>query len=194
MSLPDLPPLAAWRHLQARTGFEVVFLAPVAGGGYCAEGGSTAVEADEGWTVRYMVEVGADGLTQRARVSVISATGPHQLTLEAIRPGRWTIDGRPLHQLDGCFDVDLECSALTNALPVHRLGLRVGEHAEAPAAFVRATDLRVERLEQQYTRLEGRERGQRYRYVAQRFGVDCHLVYDSSGLILDYPGLAARVA
>jgi hypothetical protein len=194
MALSDLPAYAAWQHLQVRTGFEVVFLAPVAGGGYCAEGGSTAVEDDEGWTVRYAIEVGADGLTQRARVSNISATGRHQMTLEAVRPGRWTIDGKPLHQLDGCFDIDLECSALTNALPVHRLGLRVGEHAEAPAAFVRATDLRVERLEQQYTRLDHREIGQRYRYVAQRFDVDCDLAYDSSGLILDYPGLAARVA
>ncbi len=54
---------------------------------------------------------------------------------------RWRIDGRPSPHLDGCRDVDLESSALTNALPVHGLGLHVGQGAEAPAACVRALDL-----------------------------------------------------
>lgn len=46
------------------------------------------------------------------------------------------------------LDVDLESSALTNALPVHRMGLGIEPAADAPAAYVRALDLSVDRLEQ----------------------------------------------
>jgi hypothetical protein len=58
--------------------------------------------------------------------------------------------------------VDFESSALTNAFPVHRLELQVGEEADAPAAYVRALDLSVERLDQRYVRLD--DDGSRQRY------------------------------
>jgi hypothetical protein len=32
-----------------------------------------------------------------------------------------------------------------------------------------------------------------YSYAAPAFGFTCTLVYDSSGLVLDYPGIAVRV-
>ena len=44
--------------------------------------------------------------------------------LTAPGAGRSTAS-RPRH-LDGCLDVDLESSSLTNAFPVHRLGLEIG--------------------------------------------------------------------
>jgi hypothetical protein len=96
--------------------------------------------------------------------------------------------------LDGCLDVDLESSALTNAFPAHRLGLDIGEATQAPAAYVRAADLSVERLEQRYFRLDNGPRGERYRYTAPAFDFECDLTYDEVGLVLDYPGLAIRAA
>jgi hypothetical protein len=101
--------------------------------------------------------------------------------------GRWRVNGAAAPALDGCLDLDLESSAMTNALPVHRLQLEVGEHAEAPAAYVRAVDLTVERLEQRYVRLDDDGGRQRYRYSAPRFRFECELVYDEHGLVLDYP-------
>jgi hypothetical protein len=114
--------------------------------------------------------------------------------LESDGTGRWRVDGRPAPLLDGCVDADLEASAFTNALPVNRLGLEVGQRADAPAAYVRALDLRVERLEQQYTRLPDEGESSRYDYRAPQFDFAYVLVYDEFGLILDYPGLAVRVA
>jgi hypothetical protein len=94
----------------------------------------------------------------------------------------------PRARLDGCLDVDLESSALTNAFPVHRLGLDVGERADTPAAYVRALDLSVERLEQSYVRLDDDDGGRRrYHYAAPGFAFECELTYDDSGLVLDYP-------
>jgi hypothetical protein len=83
---------------------------------------------------------------------------------------------------------------LTNALPVHRLGLEVGEGANAPAAYVRAPDLTVERLEQRYFRGPDDGRHQRYHYAAPAFEFETDLLYDEAGLVIDYPGLAIRIA
>ena len=76
---------------------------------------------------------------------------------------------------------------------MHRLKLRVGQSVEAPTAFVRAVDLRVERLEQTYMRVDDDGDHQRYQYRSPAFGFEAQLVYDPSGLVLDYPGIASRV-
>jgi hypothetical protein len=81
---------------------------------------------------------------------------------------------------------------MTNTLPVHRLGLAVGAQAEAPAAYVRAGDLSAGRLEQSYQRMAGDGGRMQYDYGAPAFGFTARLVYDSSGLVLDYPGIARR--
>jgi hypothetical protein len=195
--LPAMPFLepprhAAWQHRDVRSGFEVVFLNPGARG--CrVEGDTAAIEGEDAWAVHYVIALSAGWVTQEANVTGHSASGSHERTLESIGAGRWRIDGEPAPHLDGCVDVDLESSSFTNALPVHRLGLQVGEEVDAPAAYVRAVDLSVERLEQRYTRLDD-EGGQRYRYAAPRFDFECELVYDEFGLLLDYPGIATRAA
>ena len=60
------------------------------------------------------------------------------------------------------------------------------------AAYVRALDLSVERLEQQYTRTADQHGHQRYDYTAPAFDFSCQLVYDEAGLVLAYPGIAVR--
>ena len=89
---------------------------------------------------------------------------------------------------------------MTNALPVHRMDLRVGDRASAPAAYVRALDLDPDlgdahyRLGQAYVRTADEGGHQRYEYAAPAFGFACRLVYDESGLVLDYPGIAVRAS
>lgn len=157
--------IAAWRHRDAREGFEVVFL-DADGDGHRLEGHTTAVEEGEAWVVRYAIAVDDGWRTRGARIEGRSAHGAFERTLETDGAGRWRVDGAPAPHLDGCLDVDLEASACTNALPAHRLGLVVGEAAEAPAAYVRALDLRVERLEQRYARASDDGDRARYDYEA----------------------------
>src|SRR3712207_7118826 len=107
--------------------------------------------------------------TRSARVTGRSTTGARTRLLEGNGEGGWRIDGEPAPHLDGCLDVDLESSAMTNALPVHRLALPTGATAQAPAVYVRALDLSVERLEQQYTRAGDQDGHQRYEYTAPAF-------------------------
>ena len=87
------------------------------------------------------------------------------------------------------MDVDLESSAMTNTLPVHRLGLQRAR-ADAPAAYVRALTLTTGRLDQVYGRISDEAARRRYDYAAPAFGFTACLVYDDSGLVVDYPGIA----
>jgi hypothetical protein len=152
------------------------------------------VEDGEAWLVRFVIDLAAGWTTRAARVVARSVAGMHELRLDADGAGGWEINGAAAPELDGCLDVDLESSALTNAFPVRRLGLQVGERADAPAAYVRAFDLAVERLEQRYVRLDDDDNRQRYHYSALAFDFECELVYDASGLVVDYPHIARRAA
>ncbi len=187
----DPPSTAAWQHREARDGFEVVFIHSV-DDGYRIEGATAAVGDGQAWVVEYVITLDRDWLTRSALVHGLSATGRHELTLEADRAGGWTVNGAAAPDVDGCLDVDLEGSSLTNALPIHRLGLEVGQQADAPAAYVRVLDLSVERLEQRYLRRPNDGKRRRYHYSAPAFGFEAELLYDEAGLVIDYPGIAVR--
>jgi hypothetical protein len=74
------------------------------------------------------------------------------------------------------------------------MALAVGESSPAPAAYVRALDLSVERLEQTYARVPDDDGRQAYDYESPAFDFSCRLTYDESGLVLDYPGIAVRTS
>jgi len=196
-SFAPLPASAAWRHVEARDGFEAVFVSPTGAGGWRFDGHSVAVEHGVAWAVRYAIEVDAGWATRWTEVRGRAAGGERRVRLDAAGPGRWLADGRPAPGLDGCADVDLEASACTNTVPVHRLSLAPGDAAGAHAAYVRAADLAVERLDQTYRRVPGAEAGAgagpAFDYSAPVFDVACRLVYDRAGLVVRYPGLAVRV-
>jgi uncharacterized protein len=189
-----LPAMAAWRHVDAREGFEVLFLRRDHDR-FRLDGYSTALQDSEAWGIRYALTVDDAWVTRSAHVVGQSASGRHEVRLEGDGAGEWRVDGSASSELSGCLEVDLEASACTNAIPVRRLGLRVGEHAEAPAVFVGAPLLGVERLEQSYARIEddGDDRV-RYDYAAPAFDFSAILTFDRAGLVLDYPGIAVRVA
>lgn len=191
VSFAPVPATAAWQHLGARAGFEVVYFQP-RGGGCHIEGWTTAIEDGGAWAVEYAVQLDATWATRTARVRGRSLAGLCSTLLEADGRGRWLVDGKIAPHLDGCLDVDLESSAMTNALPVRRMSLPVAARAAAPAAYVRAVGLAVERLDQTYARTPGEGTRRCYDYSAPAFDFKCRLVYDESGLVLDYPGIAVR--
>jgi len=193
-SFTDLPAAAAWRHIEAREGFETAFCA-ARGSGWRLEGWSAAVEDGVAWTVGYAIDVDERWCTVAARITGRSAAGARavEIAADGTGSGRWRVDGVRVPALDGCLDVDLEASACTNTLPVHRLALAPGAGAAAPAVYVRAADLAVERLDQHYRRAADDAATHRYDYESPAFGVAGELVYDAAGLVLDYPGLARRV-
>lgn len=192
MDFRDPPQAAAWQHMKARSGFEVVYFQP-ADDGWRINGCTTAVEHGRTWIVDYELELDADWATRTAHIAGRSAAGRCTTSIITDGAGHWQIDGRVSPGLDGCRDVDLESSVLTNALPVRRLRLTDGVRAEAPAAYVRAVDLTVERLDQTYELVRDKAGQQRYEYAAPAADFSCRLAFDSAGLVRDYPGIAIRV-
>jgi uncharacterized protein len=189
----SLPATAAWQHAGSRTGFEVVFLRR-RDGGVRLEGYTAGIADDEPWGIRYELVLDPSWATRSAHIVGRSRLGAHELRIECDGRGAWSVDGAAAPELDGCLDVDLEASACTNALPVNRLELDVGQRADAPAAWVRASGLRVERLEQSYTRLADDDDRARYDYIAPALEFRTIIVFDAFGLALDYPEIAVRVA
>ncbi len=191
MSFLPPPATACWQHLEARSGFEVAYFRGLEDG-WAVDGTTAAVEDAQTWVVTYSIRLDAAWVTQSARIAARSVAGSRETFLTADGTGGWLVNGDPAPDLDGCLDVDLESSAMTNTLPVHRLGLAAGGQADAPAAYVRALDLSVGRLAQTYRRVANQGAHQRYDYAAPAFGFTSRLVYDESGLVLDYPGIARR--
>ena len=180
----DLPPFAAWRFVDAVDGFEVVYAEPGR-----LRGHTSAVEDGKAYAVGYEITVDDRWRTREVRVSSDTVAGTSRTVLLSDGEGRWTVDGVPAPHLDGLLDVDLEASACTNTLPVHRLALPVGKETVAAAVYVQALDLAVRRLDQTYRRLDEH----RFDYASEG-DFRAVLTYDSAGLVVDYPGIAKRFA
>jgi hypothetical protein len=189
----NLPSFATYRHAGARDGFEIVcFRHPQAtGDGYLLEGGTTAIEDGIPWSVHYRIEVDERWRTTRVEAAGISSLGHHTLHAEH-RGDRWVINGTERPDLDDCVDIDFESSVVTNTLAVHRLDLSVTTPHTVPAAFVRADDLRVERVEQSYLCTDRSDARVAFDYTSSTFGFACTLVFDAAGLVTEYPGIGRR--
>lgn len=185
-----LPPSAAWRHLGGREGFECVFFRRDQDR-LLLSGTTAAAGGGEAWTAEYQITVDDRWRTREAALKVRSSGGDATVALSADGRGNWIVDGEPAPALVGCIDVDLESSVCTNTFPVHRLDLPEGRSVHAPAMYVRVPDLTVQRLDQTYLRVPG-EDGTMFDYSAPEFDFEARLTYDTSGLIVDYPGIATR--
>lgn len=135
-----------------------------------------------------------------------SVRGPEtstRIALAADGEGTWTdeLQGTPLPELDGCVDIDLTATPLTNTLPIRRLGLSSGAHRDLDVAYVEVPALTVRPVVQRYTRMardgDGRDGDSagaeaRYRYESGAFRVD--LPVDEYGLVGDYPEYWRRIS
>ena len=119
---------------------------------------------------------------ERGAVRRVHLTGPRRtLSLAADGHGHWDSH----RELDGCIDVDIAITPLTNTLPIRRLALLRGASAEIDLAYVSVPDLIVTRATQRYTRTETG-----YRYESGTFRAD--LQVDPDGLVTTYSDLWRR--
>jgi uncharacterized protein len=99
--------------------------------------------------------------------------------------GKWKLNDVEQPQVAGCIDVDLGFTPATNLLALRRHALTVGQQTAAPAAYLAFPELRMQRLEQTYRRLDATK----YNYIANVYGYDDVLEVSEHGFVLDYPGL-----
>lgn len=165
-------------------------------------------EADGGWLFHgcevlggpalwlacwFRVLLDRDWLTREVEVRAVGADGERLLKLAADDQRRWLVDGVHRPGLDGCLDVDVAATPLTNTFPIRRLaGLPVGESATSPIAWVDVPGLGVTRVEQTYRRLVSVDGSGAWEYSDPGHGAFT-LTVDDDGLVVDYEGFARRM-
>jgi hypothetical protein len=127
--------------------------------------------------------------TRRARVWGYVGQKAVDLRIASAGAARWRLNGVPKPRVTGCVDVDLGFTPATNLIALRRLALKVGQGAEAPAAYLAFPEMRLVRLPQTYRRTGRTE----YQYEAPTVGYSGTLCVSPTGAVSRYPGLFERV-
>jgi uncharacterized protein len=187
----SLPRCVVWEPLEeGLQGHDLVVLSTDNRGWFSAHGTVAAVQDGVPWGVHYELSVDTRWRTRFASVTALDASGRRTVLLDLDGEGRVVVNAKALPDLAGCLDVDLAATPFTNTLAIRRMRLEVGQSAVARAVWVGAPHLELEVLEQTYTRIGV----DRYRYEVPASGFSAELTVDDEGLVVDYSGLARRVA
>ena len=116
----------------------------------------TAVFLSDDRPCRLCYLIACDASWNTLRGSVSGWVGDENVSIEiAVDANQhWQLNGADRSAVDGCIDLDLNFSPVTNLLPIRRLNLKIGEHAEVKAAWLRFPSFELEPLSQVYTRLD----------------------------------------
>ncbi len=138
---------SAWEGCEA--GMEHVDIRP-ADGGLDISGIVIGREGDAKFGLTYRLRI--DGSWRTRKVDLRTTSG-QALHLESDGQGHWTEDGKSLPELQGCLDVDIQGTPLTNTLPIRRLDWQVGESTEIRLCYIELPSLTVSAADQLYTAL-----------------------------------------
>ncbi|POZ60064.1 putative glycolipid-binding domain-containing protein [Chromobacterium alticapitis] len=148
------------------------------------------LHADSGVSLRYQMRLDHHGRLAHAHIDV-SSPEPRQLTLQHTESGRWLLNGQPEPAWDDCQELDLQSCGLTNAFPIRRLKLGIGDSVELSMLFVRLPGLEPTICPQRYTRLPDQDGHACYRYESPGFAAD--LTIDAQGFTLHYSDFLQRL-
>lgn len=132
------------------------------------------VTLDPDWTFRSLVLRRHDG-----RVLRLTSNGQ----------GDWKCDGRRAPEFEGCADIDISGTPLTNTLLIRRVRFEIGVPRHFDMIYVPLDTLEPFRDEQIYTKLDDSH----FRYETADGTFTQELTIDTDGFVLDYPTLFRRV-
>ena len=95
----------------------------------------------------------------------------------------WFVNGEEAPGVEGCADIDLNFSPITNLLPLRRLDLKNGEAKSVRAAWLRFPSFELEPLEQTYTRVDEST----VEYASRNGEFFRSLKVNEAGLVIEYP-------
>ncbi len=176
---------SAWEGCEA--GLEHVDLSP-ADGGIHVSGVVIGRDGEARFGLAYRLRLDSSWRTRDAHLRTTSGRALH---LESNGQGAWTENGRSRPDLQGCIDIDIQATPITNTLPIRRLDLETGESMEIRLGYVSLPELIVTAASQRYTALEA---GSLYRFESLEDGFTADLPVDQDGFVLEYPGLFRRLA
>lgn len=146
----------------------------------------TAVFMFEGRPCHLAYAVECDAAWRMCAADVTGWMGKENVTLSLhAADGHWQLNGADQPQVAGCVDADLGFTPATNLIALRRLALRIGEVADAPAAWLSFPELELILLRQRYYRLDEH----RYAYQSPDVGYAGTLDVSEAGFVTIYPGL-----
>lgn len=172
-----------WRRLDA-PGHDACRLAP-RDGGWRLEG--VAAFLHEGTPAALAYEAECDAAWHTTRGLVRGWVGGRRFDVDVARSsdGTWTLGGRTVPGLDGCFDLDLGFTPATNLFQLRRIALAIGEGADVPVAWIDVPGDTLEVVHQRYER----RTAETYWYAAPRFDYAALLRVTAAGFVARYPSL-----
>ena len=189
----SVPRLVAWERADESAGHSMARIERLPRGWRC-HGTEVLAGPHEVLSCWFRVDLDEDWITREVEIRAVAAGGQRTLIMFADDQRRWQVNGRHHRELNGCIDVDVAATPLTNTFPIRRLrGLDIGGEATAPIAWVDVPDLGVTRVEQTYRRLADVDRLEAWEYRDPRHGPFV-LTVDADGLVVTYEGFARRVA
>jgi hypothetical protein len=184
------PHALCWRRIMDNNSLEYAVAQPLAAGLELA-GTIVAIHNEGPLEVRYRIECDANWRTRTVSIEQRFGLQQSSLSLAVDTGGSWNDQrGGTIDSLAGCVDVDLELTPITNALPVNRLNLAVGQLEEIAVAWIRFPSLEIVHARQSYERLSDRT----YRYRSLGSGFTADIDVDEIGLTIRYEGIWERVA
>jgi uncharacterized protein len=157
--------------------------------GFLLTGTIVAVHESEPLEVKYRIECHPDWRTRLVWVEQRRGLEHSALVISQDDLAKWAAQGATIDSLNGCLEVDLELTPITNTLPINRLRLGIGQRAEIVAAWIRFPSLEIVRAHQSYERLKAKI--YRYRSLASGFTADIEV--DEDGLPIRYEGIWERI-
>lgn len=153
--------------------------------GWKLQGMAVFREAGHSCNFAYEVTVDPTWKTVSARIAGFRGRKGIDLRVRRTFAGQWRAGSELQHAVAGCADIDLGFTPATNMLAVRRLGLGIGESAEAPAAWLALPGMKLRLLPQSYLRVAKFE----YDYEAPSVAYKGRLLVSQLGAVVRYPGL-----
>jgi len=133
--------------------------------------------------LRYTIETDGAWRTTRAQATLEIGATQRKLDLRRDTQGNWSVNGAPRPDLEGCLEIDLEATPLTNTLALKRLGLEPNRPKPMRTAYITIPSLQVRVDEQEYTQLSPTK----FRYRGLSTGFESEVENDADQLVVDYP-------
>lgn len=180
--------IAAWRRLDL-PGHDAARVVPD-GNGWRLTGVAAFKGRSGPAALRYDVTCAPDWTTRVGRVR--GFVGERDVDWRIERgAGGWTFNGRAVPGLDNCMDLDFGFTPATNFTHMRRIGLRVGEKADVPVAWIDADTgelvaaAELTEMAQTYVRHSGTTCA----YESSTTGYGALLEFAPDGFVSHYPEL-----